>query len=730
MKRTLIFIFLFLLIKGLHAQTNSFSLEAQWQFRQCGKTDWHKAEVPGTVHTDLLSNNMIDDPFYRDNESRLQWIEKQDWEYRCDLIPPPELFKQSDIRLVFEGLDTYAKVFLNGELVLDANNMFRTWKIPVAGKLKNGSNELRIIFSSAVRHDDSIAANYPVKLPGENNRMFSRKAQYQYGWDWGPRFLTSGIWRPVHWEFSGMNSTKQKNPSVWNVEFVDSADKAGRSFYFKENGKPVYIKGANWIPCESFIPRANKLGLYKKLLQQAKDANINMLRVWGGGIYEEDEFYDLCDEYHIMVWQDFMFAGAMYPVDKAFYDNVEQEVRDQVRRLSKHPCIVLWCGNNEIEEGWNNWGWQKQFGMSADDSSRIWKGYERIFHSLIPDLVSELDPLKRPYWPSSPSLGWGREKAYRQGDVHYWGVWWGREPVENYRNKVGRFNSEYGMQSFPSLETIKKFAENKDLDTSSAVMKAHQKHGSGYQNISLYIENKFPAPAKFNDLVYVSQLMQADAMKTAIEAHRSAMPYNMGTLFWQWNDCWPVVSWSAVDYFGRKKALFYQVKRSFSNDFTALSVSGDSLVVQLQSPYKGKLSVTLICFDRAGKRTNATGIVPSRSTDVSHYSFSFDRKRTAIAWVSVNMNGIEAENFFYLQPQKSILPGKPQISWKIVDGGIELLSDKFAIGVEIQLPEGIEPEDNYFDMVPGIRKIIRLKGRIDPLALSNNIHIRSLADTY
>ena len=729
MKQVLPYLFFFFILPSVNAQEGRMPFQPVWQFRQAGKADWHKAEVPGTVHTDLLANKMIDNPFYASNEAGLQWIEKEDWEYRCVFNAPANLIKKQGLTLVFEGLDTYASIYLNNELILEAANMFRTWRIPLANKLINGKNEIHIIFSSAVRHDDSLWRVYfPLKLPGENLRMFSRKAQYQYGWDWGPRFVTAGIWKPVYWEWP-VSPAKEPIAKTWNVELVDTPDSAGRAFYFKKDGKPIYIKGANWIPCESFIPRAKKAGLYKKLLLQAKEANINLLRVWGGGIYEEDEFYDLCDQYGIMVWQDFMFAGAMYPIDKAFYDNVEQEVRDQVTRLRRHPCIVLWCGNNEIEEAWNNWGWQKQFGMSANDSLRIWKGYQRIFHSLIPAVIKELDP-SRPYWPSSPSLGWGRENAYKQGDVHYWGVWWGKEPVENYKNRIGRFNSEYGMQAFPAMATIREFAGEKDLDTSSVVMKAHQKHGTGYENIKLYIDNKFRAPAKFSDLVYVSQLMQADAIKTAIEAHRSAMPYNMGTIFWQWNDCWPVVSWSAVDYYGRKKALYYQVKRSYADDLAALSFSGDSLIVQFQSSYKGKLTVSMKSFDRLGKQLDIAGQVENRSSDISRYAFHVNKSQAAMAWVSVVMNGRSVENTCYLQPQKQLSAGKSRIEWKLNNGSIELVADKLAIGVELQLPEGLTPDDNFFDMVPGVKKMIRLKGKIDPVYLKNNIHIRSLADTY
>jgi beta-mannosidase len=713
----------------LYAQPPTTPFQSQWKFRNVKDSSWHNAEVPGTIHTDLLSNGLIPDPFYGANESRVQWVEKEDWEYRTLFDAAPEVLAQDKLKLVFDGLDTYATVFLNGTRILSTDNMFRQWKADVKTLIRPKANELRIIFRSAVRHDDSLASIYPLKLAGENNRMFSRKAQYQYGWDWGPRLVTCGIWKPIHWELWDESLLSPKPHEGWNIKLVHKQDSAGESFYFTKDDQPVYIKGANWIPCESFIPRAVKKELYGKLIREAKEANINMLRVWGGGIYEDDIFYDLCDQYGIMVWQDFMFAGAMYPVDIGFFDNVEQEVRYQVERLKTHPCIAIWCGNNEIDEAWHNWGWQQQYGYSADDSARLWKGYERIFHELIPRILKELDP-SRPYWPSSPSTGWGRKEAYSRGDVHYWGVWWGREPVEAYRNNVGRFNSEYGMQALPDMQTIFQFAGQTDLDTASVVMKAHQKHPFGYQNIHDYISNKFPLPKNFEDLVYVSQLMQADAIKTAIEAHRSAMPYNMGTMFWQWNDCWPVVSWSAVDYYGRKKALFYQVKRDFADDFVALERIKDSLHFTFQSAEQGKMNVMLKCFDRTGKSVALNGQVTEKRTGVSHGSFRIDTAKVAYAWIAISINEHQTENSLCIKPPKEVYFGKPVITYTLSGNTIEIRSDKLALGVRIMLPAGVEPSDNYFDLLPGGLKRVQLTGQIDEEKLKKEISFRSLNDTY
>ncbi|HUR66715.1 MAG TPA: glycoside hydrolase family 2 protein [Chitinophagaceae bacterium] len=736
MRLVLLFIFF---TYQLSAQSISIPFNSSWEFRKTTDPKWYNAEVPGTVHTDLLTNKLIPDPFYRDNEKLVQWVEKEDWEYKTRFTPPPTIFSKKNIELVFDGLDTYAKIYLNGLQILEADNMFRQWRVDVRSLLKKDQNELRIVFSSAVKHDDSLGALNPLKLAGENNRMYSRKAQYQYGWDWGPRLVTCGIYKTIRWEaWDTRRTTGKKEDQRWDVQLVDKPDSIGRTFYFNVNGKPTFIKGANWIPCESFLPRARKLDLYRKLIKAAKEANINMLRVWGGGVYEDDMFYDLCDEYGIMVWQDFMFAGALYPGDEKFLENVEEEVRYQVKRLKHHPCIVIWCGNNEIEEAWNNWGWQSQFNYSASDSTKLWSDYKKIFHQLIPSVLKELDP-GRPYWPSSPSLGWGREQAYKQGDVHYWGVWWGKEPVEKYNDKVGRFNSEYGMQAFPDMKTIRQFALLTEMDTASSSMRAHQKHPFGYPNIKMYIENRFRTPKNFEDLVYVSQLMQADAIKTAIEAHRRAMPFNMGTMFWQWNDCWPVVSWSAVDYYGRKKAMYYEVKRSFketvflpyydenSTKYYLKGANDLDTVVQVKGEFYDFIKGDL--FDG----NDYTGMIyPVK--DPQYFTISSltqQQKKRGVYCFRVIHKGKElSRNYLFAYPPKQLELPQAKINYQLLPRSIILSSDKFAYGVYIDVPDGVELEDNYFHLLPKERKIIKFSSTIPLESIRKQIKIKSLVDTY
>jgi beta-mannosidase len=541
------------------------SLNNGWKFKDAARDEWLPAVIPGTVHTDLMKNKRIPDPYYRDNEIKVQWVSQKDWEYQSTFNIERNMLSKKHLNLVFEGLDTYADVYLNGKLILKADNMFRTWKVDVKQYVWADKNKLLIHFYSAERKVDSLAkAALPLVRPSENNRHYVRKAQYHFGWDWGPRLITCGIWRDVSLE--GCDEVKTEDES-WKkqlknkINLVQKPDSMGRSFYFTVNEQPVFMKGANWIPADMFLPRLTK-ERYRKLLVAAKEANVNMLRVWGGGIYEDDAFYDLCDSLGIMVWQDFMFAGAMYPGDGAFLENVKQEAIDNIKRLRHHPCIVVWCGNNEVDEAWHNWGWQRQFKISKEDSVRLWKDYTRIFREMLPELVQQYDGT-RPYISTSPMHGWGRRQSMTEGDSHYWGVWWGLEPIEKYREKVPRFMSEYGMQAMPNWETIIKFSLPQDWDTSSAVMKVHQKHTAGYRNMAVYLEQNGHKPATFREFADATQEVQKKALATAITAHMDAAPYCMGTLFWQFNDCWPVSSWSVIDYYGGKKKAYYTVKKLY-----------------------------------------------------------------------------------------------------------------------------------------------------------------------
>jgi beta-mannosidase len=821
LKKNLLLLFIYTLLPLL-AFNQSFEKnlsKEKWQFKNTKETEWLKAKVPGTFHTDLLNLKKIPDPYLANNESALQYLENENWDYKTNFIITTAELDNEHIDLQFDGLDTYAKVFVNDSLVLEANNMFRTWIIDIKKGLHVGKNTIYIQFESAVNKAKLEVAKLPYTLPGDE-KVFVRKAQYQFGWDWGPRFVTCGIGKDVKLKFwnqakinniqfiqksltstkafvefklqiksslddifqikvldnnavkvfdmnvnlqSGSNSIKLaieiKDPKLWwthnlgeqnlynyafkltnSKRFVDSAsvtfglrtielmqekDSIGQSFYFKLNGVPIFAKGANYIPEDNFLPRVN-LAKTKELIKNAKASNINMLRVWGGGVYGSNDFYKLCNQNGILVWQDFMFACAMYPANNEFLANVSAEINDQIVRLRNNPCLAIWCGNNEIDEGWKNWGWQKQFNYSTADSTKIAEQYKNLFEIVIKNAVYHLDN-SRSYWPSSPSIGWGRKESLTQGDAHYWGVWWGMEPFKMYQNKVGRFMSEYGFQGMPSVQTFKNMGalQLKDGENvlDSTVLKTHQKHPTGYKTIQTYMERDYLAPKTFENYVYVSQLLQAEGMKTAIEAHRRAMPYCMGSLYWQLNDCWPVTSWSSVDYNGDWKALHYQVKQSFSDLLISFQDKGDSVLVFFVSDkmvnIKGDLSVNIFDFDGKTIFSDTIQTIVKSNTSSIYYYFDksklkgeFNLNSLVLSASFKNENTTISALHFFVKPKDLILQ-KPTIYFKYLNKNqIEISSDKLAKNVFLRTDnKSYQFEDNYFDLLPNEKKIIHISGK-------------------
>ena len=382
------------------AQNSIINLNQNWTFKSFNDNRLLPASVPGSVHADLLRNNIIPNPYFGTNEKNLNWIDTTDWIYQCYFDFKPSLTGRKNIAINFDGLDTYADVYLNDSLILNANNMFRQWIVNIKSIIKPGQNKLQICFHAAKRITDSIAqSQLPLTRP-DNSRVYARKAQFQFGWDWGPVFVGAGIYKNIWIDAYNTLSTNEKiqmerdqqnRSRIKDMKLIQRPDTIGTSFYFKKNGKPIYMKGANWIPADNiFLSKLNRDD-YRRMLKNAKAANMNMLRVWGGGIYETDDFYDLCDSMGIYVWQDFMFACAMYPGDDNFLKNVKEEVAQQIKRLRHHPCIVLWCGNNEIEEGWKNWGWQTQYNVHHQDSIKIWNEYQTLFRDSLAEWVKEFD---------------------------------------------------------------------------------------------------------------------------------------------------------------------------------------------------------------------------------------------------------------------------------------------------------------------------------------------------
>ncbi|WP_374459076.1 glycoside hydrolase family 2 protein [Chryseobacterium taeanense] len=811
----------------MNAQSSERNLSSEkWQFKNAKETKWMSAAVPGTVHLDLMKNNVIPDPYKDENEKKVQWIENEDWDYQTVFNISEKELKNQHIELVFEGLDTFSEIYLNGKPVQSTDNMFRKWAVPVRQYVKKGENILLIKFKSSVNVGKELAQQVPFTVP-ESPRSFVRKAQYQFGWDWGPRLVTAGIWKDVKllcWNQAKLKNTKIEqgkltstradlniyteifvdkegkynisvnnksqeftlkeglnsvsipyqinNPKLWQpngwgeqnlydvkislrkdlkvidenseriglrtVELIQEKDTQGKSFYFKVNGKPMYTKGTNWIPGDSFSPRMTK-EKYRKLIKDCKEANMNMIRVWGGGIYEDDEFYKACDENGILVWQDFMFAGSFYPADENFQKNVELEVKDQLERLQNHPSLALWCGNNEIDEAIVNWGYQKQFKYSKEDSLQVWKDYDQIFHKVIPEAIKKYASVdKQIYWPSSPSIGWGHKESLTEGDSHYWGVWWGEQPFEIYNEKVPRFASEYGFQGMPTLQTTKSmFSRKVDLSLQKETIKAHEKHARGWEIIDNYMKRDYKVPADFVKYNYVSQLLQARGMQIAIEAHRRAKPYNMGTLYWQLNDCWPVVSWSSIDYLGNWKALHYQIKRSFENQIilpeekdeilsfyvindelkTFENVSLDFEIIKLNGEKKGLVKTA------NNRILQSDGILKLASFSLKEIVGDSDKNEIFLHLMVKGAKDkmIAESNYFFSKP-KDLKLNKPNIRIKKLSATeIEISTDVLA--KDIYLMGNAHFSDNFFDLLPKTSRRIKLSKPVE------KIEVMSLWDT-
>ena len=827
-------------------------INVNWTFNQVGEDNWMQATVPGTVHTDLLANQKIEDPFYRLNEHDLQWIDKVDWEYKTNFNVDRTILQKDRIEINFQGLDTYADVFLNGEKILETDNMFREWRADVKKLLKQGENELHIVFRSpiveGIKKYDAQGYVIPVsdndlakigQVEGEKKvSIYTRKAGYHFGWDWGPRLVTSGIWRPVTlnaWDEAKIenlqivqnsvnenkasltavfeiNAVKNgqatllvnsdgnqlaaekiqlkkgvekysvdfdiENPELWwsnglgephlytisgvldikgrkvstdtrigirTLELVREKDDQGTSFYFKLNGHPVFMKGANYIPNDVFLPRVTDEN-YRAVVETAKNSNNNMLRVWGGGIYENDIFYDLCDENGILVWQDFMFACAMFPGDEAFLENVRQEAIDNVKRLRNHPSIALWCGNNEILAAWEGWGWkQAEEAKNKENADKIWQAYVDIFHKTLPEVVAKYDP-QRSYWGSSPSSGLGIPADLVNGDEHYWGVWWGKEPFETYATHLPRFMSEYGFQSFPEISTVKKYAVPEDYDIFSDVMKSHQRSSIGNGTIEYYMLKEYNQPKDFESFLYVNHVLQAEGIKFGLEGHRRAMPFNMGSLYWQINDCWPVASWSSTDYYQKWKALQYYVKKGFEPVLVSPYIDGVKFRVGIVNDrlekVNGLLKLKLMDFEGnvLWEETSIAELQANSSDlyfDVNRWEFQYGKKIQSLVFTAeLDENGQTiSKNTFYFLPFKELKITKPNLEYSVskTDSGfdIDISTDKLAKNVYFQIgdEEGFF-SDNYFDLLPKETVTIQLKTKISEEKLNEVMTIRTLDDAF
>ena len=814
-------------------------LHSGWTFRvpSGSRSRFLPAEVPGCIHADLLRHKLIPDPFWGSNERQVQWIEEEDWLYRCEFEARAEWFAHEHVELVAEGLDTVATVRLNGKAVAVSDNMFVPLRVEVAGLLRRGRNRLEIAFGSLMQ--TIRARQKPGDWHEENDPVGGcatlRKEQCSFGWDWGPRLATSGIYKPIGieaWSGNRIDSVQirqrhggktvtlrvdprlatkggtlrgtlslrgevvaelkdgaftVRSPELWwpnghgaqplydialelfhggkpvdawrgriglrTIELDRHPDRFGESFQFVVNGRALFAKGANWIPAHSFVAGVGR-ETYDDLLTSAAEAHMNMIRVWGGGIYEMEAFYDLCDEKGLLVWQDFMFACALYPGDKAFLASVKAEAGAQVRRLAWRTCLALWCGNNEIEN----------MPQEILRTAKRKKAYEAVFYGVLPEAVRRWDG-ERAYWPASGHNPEGYEKGVhneRAGDEHFWDVWHGRKPIKHFENQHYRFYSEFGFQSYSSPEVAATYCPPEQFNVFGPIMETHQRNGGANHLVLDYLSRRFRMPGDYPALAYLSQLNQAYAMKVGIEHFRRSMPRTMGALYWQLNDCWPVFSWSGIEFGGKWKALHYAARRFFAPLLVSAHVPGDESVgignlvtstvrhVHLHAvydgpaPVAGRLDWKLCRLDgrvvRRGSEKVALRCGDAKRVKTLDLRAEITRHGADALYLRIALEAggaVSRDTVLLTAPRRIEWPRAP-IATEVTALSesayeIRFSSTVFQYQVEFSLP-GIphRADDNDFDLEAGEVRAVRIRTKAPATreAILKALAVRSLADTY
>ncbi len=785
------------------------SLNGRWEFCQQGASDWLPATVPGSVHLDLMEAGLIPDPFFGANEDAVQWVITKKWQYQLTFSPDPEILRQEQVILRFDGIDTIAEIHLNGHHLGSTDNMFRSYEYNVKDCINPSENKLVVKFASLTETIDHIheEKQIPDTSPmGIEGGQYLRKAPCQFGWDWGPALPPIGIWKDVsligvsHPRINDVNlrqhhsdevsisalvtldsdpidsmkiemcittpdgsqivstspaaaqntiKTVIENPQLWfpngygqqplyqvtvqlkneetildskqyqiglrTIELLQRSDEWGKSFTFVVNGISIFAKGSNWIPADSFPTRISRTRM-EQWIRDAAVTHHNMLRVWGGGLYESEDFYDLCDQYGILVWQDFLFACKIYPfTDKAYIENVHQEVIENVTRLRHRASLALWCGNNEMEWGWEVWRWDKP------ENAHLKSAYDIFFHHLLPEWLEELDPDTQ-YWPSSPSsdLPFTDVNGQSAGDAHYWDVWHGGKPFTSYRDQFPRFMSEFGFQAFPALETIQQYTEKKDQNLTSYVMELHQKNKAGNRLIINQMTEWYKIPTTFDKLMYASHILQAEGIRYGVEHWRRFNARVSGILYWQLNDCWPVASWASVDYFGRWKALHYAAKKFYApvllsifdvDQHMGIWLTNDNLE-DFSGEIKWQLASVTGEIKESGKEDVCISAQASREVFVLDFELSEEQKPNMVfiaeLWSGEQLLTTQVVTFV---PDKHVNYVDPELSASVTihDHTVEisLTAKNLARFVEVKF-NGLDTvfSDNYFDIPAGSSRTV------------------------
>ncbi|MEU4332785.1 glycoside hydrolase family 2 protein [Nonomuraea dietziae] len=741
------------------------------------------AGVPGCVHTDLLAAGLIEDPYLDDNESRLSWIGRTDWRYRTTFTWSADGHDHTD--LVCGGLDTVATVTLNGVEVGSTANQHRSYRFPVRDLLRDGDNTLEIRFAAPYGYAEAMRDTLGDRPAAyAEPYQFIRKMACNFGWDWGPTLVTSGIWQPIgleSWsgarlaqvrplvygdgrvevhvvvegtgtvsaevagvivsaqvESEGVLCLRVPEPELWwprgygephlydlTVRLADQVwrkrvgfrdvrlDQTDGAFTIVVNDTPVAVRGVNWIPDDCFPSRLTRDRLATRL-GQATEANVNLVRVWGGGRYESEDFYDLTDELGLLVWQDFPFACAAYPEEEPFASEVEAEAREHVSRLSARPSLVLWCGNNENIEGHADWGWQEKLGELSWGAG--------FYYDLLPKVVAELDPT-RPYWPGSPYSGAPdlRPNDPARGTIHIWDVW-NREDYTHYATYRPRFVAEFGFQGPATFATLR-------AGSSQEPPAGHQKAVGGEEKLLRALGRHLPQPRDFDDWHYLTQLNQARAVAFGIEHFRARMPACMGTIVWQLNDCWPVVSWAAVDGEGRRKPLWYALRRAYADRL--LTVRDGAVVAVNDSPdaWTGELELRRLNLDglTLAKESIHVEVAP-RSVASLALPAPGD---PATELLSITLDGHRRLHFFAEDPEVALPVADYETRVEPDSAGLAVTVTARTLLRELAIfPDRLDPDacvdDQLVTLLPGesITFHIATRHELDPVALVSHPVLR------
>jgi beta-mannosidase len=803
-------------------------LAGKWTLRSADDRYVVPASVPGDNLSALLAARRIEDPYWADNEKRLQWVGRADWTYERSFRVSGELLAAKSVFLHCDGIDTLADVFINDRRVARTENMFTRLRVEVKKYLQPGVNTIRIAIASPENAAVAEARRLPYPIPHGINpvqsmhRNLIRKVQCHSGWDWGPCLMVSGVngriylgatslGRIEYVETSqrhgrgrvtvevdvevvspeggrttlevelggqrveksvllkaGVNTVRAsvtvRNPKLWwpngygaqplyplvvriagdevrkriglrTLDVVNEADARGLSMTFRVNGVDIFAKGANWIPCDA-LPQRQTRAVLDELLTSARAVNMNMLRVWGGGQYESDDFYELCDEKGLLVWHDFMFSCALYPASPAFLENVRREARHQVRRLCDHACLALWCGNNENVAALN---WYEE---SRKNRDRYLVDYDRLNEGILGATVDECDP-GRTFWPSSPCGGRGDYSdcmhADNRGDMHYWSVWHEGKSFDAFHAVTPRFCSEFGYQSFPSLDTIRRYATGDQFNVTAPIMEWHQRNSGGNSRITEMFSRYFRMPEGFSAFVYLSQVQQALAIKTAVEHWRHLRPTCMGTLYWQLNDNWPVCSWSSLEYGGKWKLLHYAARKFHAPVLVSAFQRADGTLEiwvtnDRLSPVGGTVVADVRAFDgkRVGQRRMAVRVAAGSAKRVATIPVAELAPAREKVFLQLAFNGVTNTHFFTEYKRCDL--ARPRIRMEVREGfRVTLRTDRPAFFVALTAA-GIRGEfdDNGFTLLPGKAYVVKFtpKQALTLAAFRKALTLEHLRGTY